>query len=333
MKFVSWVFVASVGCLNAYVGEANAENAVAPDVSALIMRMSDAATNLCYMGTFVRESGGQMESLRIAHYTEGKEESEKVEFLDGPAREVVRNNEQVEVYLPGSKIIKQVHRKARKFFPALLTSSPETYAENYRVTLGKMERVAGHECQGMLFEPKDGMRYPRWFCAEQSSGLIIKTSLKDEKGVLLEQMSFTQLTVGKPHVKRDHTKSSYPDAKLQWRTDASPLEDLKPADSGWVVSVAPAGFRKAMEVQRNMPNKDKPIYHQVMTDGLAQVSIFIEPKSVQNKPILGASHQGSVNTFISTIADHLVTVMGEVPSTTVQQIAQAVKPPVNSASK
>ncbi|MGB8598812.1 MAG: MucB/RseB C-terminal domain-containing protein, partial [Burkholderiales bacterium] len=266
-----------------------------------------------------------------AHYTEGKDESEKVEFLDGPAREVVRNNEHVAVYLPAIKTIKLVHRKARKFFPALLTSSPETYLENYHITLGNMERVAGHECQGMLFEPKDHMRYSRWFCAEQTTGLIIKTNLKDSSGVLLEQMAFTQLSVGKPQVKRDHTKPSYPDAKQLWRTDASPLEDLKPTDSGWVISNPPTGFHKIMEVQRNMPNKSQPVYHQVMTDGLAIVSIFIEPQTPQNKPTMGPSHQGAVNTYISAVAEHLVTVMGEVPSATVQQIAQSVKLPQVSA--
>jgi sigma-E factor negative regulatory protein RseB len=327
MKFAVVALLASAGCLTGSIGDAMAEDAPAADISTWIGRMSGAANQLCYMGTFVRESGGQMESLRIAHHMEGKEETEKVEFLDGPAREVIRNNEHVAVYFPGNKTIKLVHRKARKFFPALLTSSPETYTENYRITLGNVERVAGHECQGMQFEPKDAMRYPRWFCAESTSGLIIKTNLKDDKGVLLEQMSFTQLTVGKSQVKRDHTKPSYPDAKQQWRTDASPLEDLKPADSGWVVSNAPAGFHKAMEVQRNMPNKDKPIFHQVFSDGLASVSIFIEPQSAQNKPSLGGSHQGAVNTYIVSIADHLVTVMGEVPAMTVQQIAQSVKPP------
>jgi sigma-E factor negative regulatory protein RseB len=326
MKIAVGVLLASVGCWNG-VGTASAEDVTSPDVATWIGRMSGAANQLCYMGTFVHQSGGRLESLRIAHYTEGKEEFEKVEFLDGPAREVIRNNEQVSVYFPANKTIKLVHRKARKFFPALLTSLPENYTENYRVNLANVERVAGHECQAILFEPKDGFRYPRWFCAEQTTGLIIKTSLNDEHGVMLEQMSFTQLTVGKPQVKRDHTKSTYPEAKLQWRTDATPLEDLKPADSGWVVGNPPAGFRKTMEMQRNMPHKTQPIYHQVLSDGLASVSIFIEPKTAQNKPTLGASQQNAVNTFIVASGEYWITVMGEVPPLTVQQIAQSVKPP------
>ncbi len=327
MRFAVAVLLASVGCQNGLIGNVMAEDAPTADISTWIGRMSSAAVQNCYMGTFVHESGGHMESLRIAHYTEGKEETEKVEFLDGPAREVIRNNEQVSVYFPAHKTIKLVHRKARKFFPALLTSAPDVYKENYRITLTNMERVAGHECQGMLFEPKDAFRYPRWFCAEQGSGLIIKTNLKNDRGALLEQMTFTQLTIGKPQVKRDHTKPSYPEAKQQWRTDTSPLEDLKPADSGWVVANAPAGFRKAIEMQRNMPNKTQPIFHQVLSDGLASISIFIEPQNVQNKTVLGPSHQGAVNTYIHTVADHLITVMGEVPMPTVQQIAQSIKAP------
>ncbi len=327
MKIVVGVLLAMASCCNAGIRSAAADDATATDIASWIGRMSSAANQLCYMGTFVHQSGGLLESLRIAHYTEGKDEFEKVEFLDGPAREVIRNNEQVAVYFPTNKTIKLVHRKARKFFPALLTALPENYTDNYRVSLANVERVAGHECQAMLFEPKDSYRYPRRFCAEQSTGLIIKTSLNDERGVLLEQMSFTQLTVGRPQVKRDHTRPSYPDAKQQWRTDATPLEDLKPAESGWVVSNPPSGFRKAMEMQRKMPHKAQPIYHQVLSDGLASVSIFIEPKSAQNKPTLGASQQNAVNTFITASGEYWITVMGEVPAQTVQQIAQSVKPP------
>ncbi|MGB9149252.1 MAG: MucB/RseB C-terminal domain-containing protein [Burkholderiales bacterium] len=327
MKFAVAALVASFGCAGGVSANAMADDAQFADAAVWLGRMSGAANQLCYMGTFVRESGGQMESLRIAHYADGKDELEKVEFLDGPAREVVRNNDNVAVYFPASKTIKLVHRKAKKFFPALLNSAPNTYSENYRVTLANAERVAGHECQGVLFEPKDNLRFPRWFCAEKTTGLIIKTNLKDERGALLEQMAFTQLTLGKSQVKRDHTKTSYPDAKQAWRTDASALEDLKPSESGWVVSNPPTGFRRIMEVQRNMPNKDKPIYHQVLSDGLATVSIFIEPYSAQSKPRVGANHQGAVNTYISSVADHLVTVIGEVPLATVQQIAQSLKPP------
>ncbi len=298
------------------------------EVASWVSRMAGSAQQLCYMGTFVHESGGRLESLRIAHYIDGKDEHEKVEFLDGPAREVVRSNEDVAVYIPGNKIIKLVHRKARRFFPALMASTAEAYAENYQVSLTSPERVAGHDCQGLLFEPKDAFRYRRWFCAEQATGLILKTNLKDERGTMLEQMAFTQLTVGKPQVKRDHVKSSYPEAKSQWRTDASPLEDLTPVDSGWVVAVPPQGFRKVMEMKRVMPNKTQPIFHQVLSDGLASVSVFIEPLTTASKPVPGASHQGAVNTFIVTASEHQITAMGEVPAATVQQIAQSIKPPM-----
>lgn len=296
------------------------------EIASWLTRMSGAAQQLCYVGTFVRETQGQMESLRVAHYVEGKEEYEKVEFLDGPAREVIRLNEEVAVYLPGSKTIKLVQRKARRFFPALLTAAPGTYSENYTISMGPTERVAGHDCRGLTFEPKDQLRYSRWFCAEQVSGLILKTSLKDERGAQLEQMAFTQLIMGRPQVKRDHVKPSYPEAKQRWHTDAAPLEDLAAAESGWTVANPPSGFRKIHEMKRAMPNKTVPIFHQVFSDGLASVSVFIEPMVPSAKPPLGASHQGAVNTYIAYSGENLITVMGEVPAQTVQQIAQSVKP-------
>ncbi|MGB8598947.1 MAG: hypothetical protein WCE88_05560, partial [Burkholderiales bacterium] len=60
MKFAVAALIASVSCWNGVIYSARAEAGVATDISALISRMSAAASQSCYMGTFVRESSGQM---------------------------------------------------------------------------------------------------------------------------------------------------------------------------------------------------------------------------------------------------------------------------------
>ena len=68
------------------------------------------------------------------------------------------------------------------------------------------------------------------------------------------------------------------------------------------------------------------VTHMVYSDGLAAVSIFIEPAATRNKINEGLSQQGAINIFTRTINDQVVTVLGEAPATTVMQIANSVSP-------
>jgi len=57
---------------------------------------------------------------------------------------------------------------------------------------------------------------------------------------------------------------------------------------------------------------------------LAAVSVFIEPLP-KTRPSKNLSHQGAVNIYVRSIADHMVTVLGEAPATTVMQIANSLE--------
>jgi sigma-E factor negative regulatory protein RseB len=62
----------------------------------------------------------------------------------------------------------------------------------------------------------------------------------------------------------------------------------------------------------------------VYSDGLAAVSVFIEPMPKVRQP-QSLSHQGAVNIYVRRISDHMVTVLGETPATTVMQIANSLE--------
>jgi sigma-E factor negative regulatory protein RseB len=64
----------------------------------------------------------------------------------------------------------------------------------------------------------------------------------------------------------------------------------------------------------------------VYSDGLAAVSVFIEPAATRNKINEGLSQQGAINIYTRTINDQVVTVLGEAPATTVMQIANSISP-------
>ena len=61
-----------------------------------------------------------------------------------------------------------------------------------------------------------------------------------------------------------------------------------------------------------------------MTDGLASVSVFIEPNVSDVEPFVGNTRMGAVNAYGNIVGDHQITVVGDVPLATVQLIGQSV---------
>ena len=62
------------------------------------------------------------------------------------------------------------------------------------------------------------------------------------------------------------------------------------------------------------------------SDGLAAVSVFIEPLEGRRDPVrTGLANAGAINIYTREVANHMVTVVGEAPAVSVQRIADAVE--------
>jgi sigma-E factor negative regulatory protein RseB len=89
------------------------------------------------------------------------------------------------------------------------------------------------------------------------------------------------------------------------------------------VSKLPPGFTKITEGHRKWKGKPEPVAQIVFSDGLTEVSVFIEPV-LPTSPTRAQLQQGGLHYFSIRNDDHLVTVLGKVPPATVRQIAQSV---------
>jgi sigma-E factor negative regulatory protein RseB len=298
------------------------EKKPAADASNWLPRIAAAARELTYSGTFVHQLGPRMETMRISHLYDASGEAEKLEALDGPPREIVRENETVHCYYPESRMVKLEQGRARRYFPALIGDNPEGLVAHYELRLGATERVAGYDCQVIWLRPKDQLRYAHRLCAELKTGLLLKAAIADERGEPAEQVAFTALDIG-AHITRQSLRSAYAEAQRSWRTDASNWERNAP-ESGWHIRDIPAGFRKIMEMQRRMHGRAEPVRQIVFSDGLAAISVFIEPKSSIPPALRGPRQLGLVSVLTKELDDHHITVLGEVPQVSLKQVANAV---------
>ena len=291
------------------------------DASAWLQKIAAAARQLNYTGTFVYQHGSQVETSSIVHMVDHAGEHEKLEALDGPPREVIRDNNEVQCFVPGGKTVKIERHKPHLAFPDLLPEQMDGIAESYTVKLNGQQRVAGFECQVIALEPKDSLRYGHQLCADAHSGLLLSTRMLNEKNEVVEQIAFTQAAIGWPIAKQMLKPHLF--HKGGWKHEL-PASEAQPVESGWSVQNFPAGFKKIMEMKRSIHGKPVPVTHLVFSDGLAAVSVFIEPLPQQAKVGENLSQQGAINIYVRPYFKHLVTVVGEVPAATVTQIGNSV---------
>lgn len=311
-----------------------AENGTSGEAFGWLKKMAAASRQLNYSGTIVYQHRNQVETSRVVHFVNSAGgEFEKLETLDGPAREVVRSNDQVVCYLPNTRtvLIEERNRSARNF-PALVPESVQGLSESYQMRTESADRVAGHDCQWVALAPRDQLRYGRRFCAETASGLPLRAQTLNEKGDAVESFAFTQITIG-GGFSRDKVRSKYADKSRtqNWKVERSAFNPpAAPADTGWVLTSQLPGFRKMMEGKRMIGSRGA-VSQIVYSDGLAAVSVFIEPMH-RAAPAHSLSHQGAVNIFTRPHGNYVVTVLGEAPAATVMQIANSLElKPVTAA--
>ena len=289
-----------------------------------LQRAAQAAQKLTYSGTFVYQSGKHSETSRITHLIDGGNEFERLEVLDGSPREVLRVNDEVKCYLPESRLLIVERRRAGQApsFPALLPQSLAGLAEHYTIVKGASGRVAGFDSQAILVKPKDELRYGHRLWVDAASGLLLKAGLVDERGEALETFVFTELRIGGPV---DRASLNPRKVDSGWKVHDVRTSEAGSAAESWHFNGQVPGFRKVADMKRQGRADGRDVRHVVFSDGLAAISVFIEPVG-RNKPEAGAMAMGAVNAYRRVAGDHLFIVMGDVPQASLRRIAEGIEP-------
>ncbi len=307
------------------------------EAQAWLKKIHVAAQKLNYSGTFVYQQANQIRTSRITHLLEGRNEREKLEILDGKPREYIRNNEEIICYVPEIKTLLVEKRVTQDVFPAILAANPAELAEHYEIRKGETGRVAGFDCQAILLEPKDGMRYGYKLWAEKGSGLLLRAQTLDERGEVVEQIAFTQVAIG--NIDRSLIKPSFPNTS-GWRVENAVM--VPATLTGWSVKGVPPGFKKIREMKRLISDTpavpatigtaavaaaarptQREVAQIVYSDGLAAISVFIEPVSQSRTE--GSMQQGAMNITGKRQGDFWLTIVGEVPAAAIKQVANSIE--------
>ncbi|WP_042299860.1 MucB/RseB C-terminal domain-containing protein [Paraburkholderia kururiensis] len=291
-------------------------------------RIHQAAQQQNYEGAFVYQRGTFVQTSRITHYaTHGDGEYEQLESLDGKPRKMLRHNDELYTFVPERHLCVVEKRQNKDSFPALLAASADQVLSVYEPKLLGTDRVAGVDSQVIELDPKDAYRFAYKLWADTKTGLLLRAQTLDASGQVLEQLSFSQIRIGVPVDKTPIANGIRNTAG--WTIVRPPVEAVDMEAQGWQFAPAVPGFHKIRELRRPMAARDPsrppiPVDQAVFSDGLAAISIFIEPVE-NNTRKEGRGNSGATHVLVKRSGDYWITLLGEVPQATLQQFASAIE--------
>lgn len=269
-----------------------------------------------------------MSSAKIWHVCEGSQQMERVETLTGAPRSIFRHNDQVVTFMPDHKVVRSEKRESLGLFPELFQSVDSHIADFYRVQQAGSERVAGVEADIVNLVPKDRMRFGYRVWTERKNGLVVKLQTLDADGKVLEQAAFSELQLDAP-VKMDKLIQMM--GKVDgYRVEKPVLLKTTASAEGWVLKAPVAGFKPMSCYKRPVSAGtaaaagEEPLQW-IFSDGLASVSIFVEPLDRQRHDKESSLSLGATQTMTRQLDAYWITVMGEVPMTTLRLFAQGLE--------
>jgi sigma-E factor negative regulatory protein RseB len=268
--------------------------------------------------------GTRAETLRIIHRVRGRDVSERLLSLDASGREFIREGDELTCYFPDRREV-LVERRAPDgpLLGALPSLADGGDSQVYEIRGGERERLLGRKTRVVALHPRDEYRYGYRLWIDEETSMPLKTQLCDRSGRVIEQILFSSIDL----------PERIPDSMFKPQVDASNYRWLRAdrrvastaAPALWEAMRLPPGFRMATSSSQALPGSNGPVAHLVFTDGVASVSVFVEPRKPDARPAQGPARVGSSSAFSTVVDGHQVTAVGEVPPGTVQFIATQVK--------
>lgn len=289
-----------------------------------LTRIHEASRHQSYSGTFVVTVGTDMASSKIWHVCDGEQQMERIESLTGPAKSTLRHNNKVLTLVPSLKTAHTEDRAALQLFPHLLKSNKHDIAQVYKLRRIASDRVAGLQTDVVEFTAKDSYRYNYRIWTEQQTGLLVKLRTIDLSGQVLEQAAFSELSLNTSADMAQITQMMR-DASTTNQTETVKLAKTTANAQGWTFLRGGVPGFAAHECYARQVQPSKSTLQCLFSDGLATISVFLEPfdgtrHAQENSTAFGATH-----TLSKRLDTWWLTAVGEVPLATLQQFAQLIE--------
>lgn len=295
-------------------------------VNEWLSRMHEGSRQRAYIGTLVVSAGSSMSASKIWHVCDGNQQMERIDTLTGTPRTTIRRNNDVITFVPEAKTALVEKRDSLGMFPELLRTPSNLIPQFYQAREVGVQRVAGHLADMVEILPRDELRFGYRIWSEQQSGLVVKLQTLGQQGGVLEQMAFSELQLDAP-VSMDKLKKLMKDTR-GYEVHKPALKKTTAEAEGWRLKEPVPGFSAMSCHTRDAGTQQAPgaaPMQWVFSDGLASVSLFVEPFDPQRHVQESSAVVGATHSVSRRVGDHWLTVLGEVPDQTLRRFAMALE--------
>jgi len=284
-------------------------------------RLSQSLRQLNFSTSFVVVKNNQAEPYHWLHgVTQDKIELEIVARLNGPRRDVLRKGDVVSYIEPEQEVYSIAASSLTSPIPSIFSHNISDLEDNYRFISVGRSRVLGRVAQLIRIVAKDEHRFGYWLWLDQKSGLLLKTAIITRQGQMLEQIQFTHLDI----------TSNVSENLVQLQETRLPevielAVDNEMPTLFWQINWLPEGFTAVKSDRHRIHQNKKAVEFMLFSDGLVDVSVYINPSSQKQRPVEYAT-DGATLVFNQIINGLEVSVVGKIPLTTAKKIADSITP-------
>ena len=288
---------------------------------AWLSKMATAIKNLNYNISFVLLKPGVDSQPYLWRHGVGPDgiEMEQLDLLNGPGRTVLRIGDKVSYFEPDFPPYSLRSSTINGPFPSEFFQYPQMLRDSYDFVMVGRSRVSGRPAQHIRVVSKDKSRFGLNVWLDQETGLLLKMNMVDLKGEFLEQIQVTAIDVTE---EADPFFAKIEQAMLPDVLNMRPNTSLKPK---WRINYLPVGMRQVKLDVHRLPLTGETVEYIMLSDGLVDVSIYIQDVSLQSpsQNVLLRHESDTLLTRRQGTVD--VTVVGKLPPQTANSIVTSIK--------
>ena len=292
------------------------------DINEWFDEMARAVASLNYEGNFIHYHDGLTENMWVVHRVDEDSVRERLVALDRSGLEIIRDNDTVTCVFAREKTVLVEEGGWANPISTMLPVQHRDLAHSYRVLISGTEQIAGRETKRIEIKPRYTKLYSYRLWMDTETALPLRSETVTDDGDVVERVEFRRISFPQ-HIPDEMLVAQTPIDGFKRRTVPPPPEPTaSDGESDWRVEDLPEGFQMTALYEEETDRAGSE--HMVFSDGIASVSVWVEPSGGETKRVSGTRKLGSAYVYMGQLDGYEVTVMGEVPRDIVEQIGKSV---------
>lgn len=308
----------SVICLTGSLIISNQASASQQDAEVLFKEMGNAAQNLSYEMSFMSFSPRSIVPVRYRHAVINNVPVSQMIQMDSSRREIVQKGSQISYFEPGFDSFSLNGKNIVDNLPSILFADYEKIKPYYNFIDAGRTHIGDKPALVIRIISKDNSRFSYVLLIDEINKLPLRIDLVDSANQTLEQFRVISIVFDSKAVKdslENLSKINLPPLLISPQNNNPSFK--------WQVGSLPPGFEEISRSERKLSENDL-VESALFSDGLFTFSVNItkaEQGALLDQPI----QNGRRTIYTMTQKQNVITIIGELPLATAQQVAASIR--------